>query len=337
MKKVDFSFLTMMVCAVVFIMSSPAPAFSQAAGTDNCQDADRIQKRCNACVFTVNAYSRIDDDASGNEGTKKKWLRSVGTAVPIDENGHLMTLYSVVRDAEKVGIITHTGEKTPATVIGSDHTGRIAVLKIDPGLVMYVPDVVSINCVKPGDDIFFLGVVPGMSVSVCCGSIRKIRKCDGTIELTTSDNPGTSGTPIFDKNECIIGLLAFQVEADDDSVHADTADDVYIAVSLEYASVLAHRVIDEAKPKCGWLGVCIDLTDPGSNGLLIKGVIAGSPADRSELRPLDRIYEFNGVPVTTPHQFSDVFSRTKSGETVSLKIFRGDRRMSINVILTDRQ
>ena len=327
----------MMVCAAVFILSPPAPAFPQAVGSDNSLYADRIQKRCKSCVFTVNAYSRIDENASGGDGGKKKWLRSVGTAVPVGKEGHLLTLYSVVEDAEKVEVVNDAGEKTPAEIVGSDHTGRIAVLKIDPGFVKYVPEVVSINQVKSGDEVFFLGVVPGMSVDVCRGLIRKVRKSDGTIELTTSDNPGTSGTPIFDKNECVIGLLAFQVDADDDSIHGDSKEKVYIAVSLEYASVLAHRVIDEAKPKCGWLGVCIDLTDPGDNGLLIKDVIEDSPADHSNLRPQDRIYEFNGVPVNTPHQFSDVFSRTKSGETVSLKIFRGDRRMSIDVLLTDRR
>jgi len=166
--------------------------------------------------------------------------------------------------------------------------------------------------------------------------ISGIHQSDGTFEVVTSRIPGTSGTPVFDNNENVLGLLGYEVDATNDYTGSAVDKKTYLIFSLEHASVLAKQVISKTKPKCGWLGVCIDLTSSCTDGIMITNVIKGSPADLSNLKAKDKIYEFNGLPVSNVRDFSEAFMKSKAGETVSIKVLRGDERIAVNVKLTGR-
>ena len=138
--------------------------------------AKEIHQKYKQFIFTVNAYKKLHSpNLSSKKDTFKKdgWSRNVGTAIPIDDRGYLITINSVVKDAEKVRIIRSTGEKVEASVLGCDHTGRIAVLKINDRFTSKLPKIVSLDQIQSGDEIFFLGVIPGMSVDAGFG--RRLR------------------------------------------------------------------------------------------------------------------------------------------------------------------
>jgi len=331
------------VCACIWLVISVSDVSDVSAqtapGTESDAFASKIHLNCKQFIYTVNAYSRIKPGVlvpKKHTAKNARWQRNVGTAIPIDKNGHLITLNNVVNNAEKIRIITHSGNKIRARIVGSDYTGSITVLKINDQHISTLPGISSLNIMRSGEEVFFLGVVPGMSVDVHSGIIKAIRPSDGTIEVSTTGNPGTSGTPVFDKDENILGLLAFQV--DNNNVPSTTVpkENTYLVISLEYASVLARRVIINKESGCGWLGVCIDFTSSGKNGILISDVIKDSPAYKSHIKPLDRIFEFNGIPISTPNQFSDAFSTANAGETVLIKILRGNENLSFNVKLNGR-
>lgn len=300
--------------------------------------ARKIQQKYKQCIFTVNAYKRI---YSGNPSSNKdalnkgSWRRNVGTAIPIDDHGHLITINSVVEDAEKIRIVRFTGEKIEARVLGSDYTGRIAVLKIDDHLTSNLPKIVSLNQVHSGHEIFFLGVIPGMSVDASFGLIKTIQLSDGTLCVNTTVNPGTSGTPVFDKNENLLGLLAFQIDTSGDSAPSTPGENNYIVLSLEYASALAHSVINNIEAECGWIGLCIDPTSSIKDGVIIKRVIEGSPADKSGIIPHDKIVEFNGVSISGLNQLSETFAATKAGDKVTIIILRNSKLLPIKVTLAE--
>ncbi len=323
-----------MTAVVFFVVFAALARASMASDGADKTEARRIHRHCKSCVFTVNAYSPLEDTDERAAGGKT-WQCNVGTAIPMDEDGYLLTLRSVVDKARKIKIINSDGKKAEAELVGNDHTGRISILKIDPSFITHRPEIASLNNLSDGEDVYFLGVVPGMSVDVTDARVNRIRRNDGTIELSSSGVPGTSGTPVFDSSERVLGMLAFQVY--DDANPNASEEKTYIAISLEHALVLAHNTLNAMKPKCGWLGVCIDLTTASGEGLLITDVIDGSPASTSRIMPRDRIFEFNGVPVATPHQFSEAFSRTHSGDTVTLKVLRDGEEISIDVTLTDRR
>ncbi len=337
MKKISLYFLC--ICMWFFFAESLSVSVAETIPEKDAQALARIiHQKYKHGIFTVNAYKRIySGNPSSKDETLKKgsWRRNVGTAIPIDDQGHLITINSVVEDAEKVRLIRFAGDKIEARVLGSDYTGRIAVLKIDDHLTSKLPKIVSLNHIHPGHEIFFLGVTPGMSVDAGFGLIKTIQPSDGTFCIKTTVNPGTSGTPVFDKNENLLGLLAFQIDTSGDSASSVPGEKTYIVLSLEYASALAHSVINNIEAECGWLGLCIDPTSSKKDGVLIKRVIEGSPADKSGIIPYDKIVEFNGVSISSLNQLSETFATTKAGDKVIIKILRNSKLLPLNITLAE--
>jgi len=323
---------------ILFMLTATGVTAQTGESSDVKSCAEKIHYNCRKCIYTVNAYSHIDkseQDSTITNVKRRKWRRNVGTAIPIDSEGHLITCQSVVKDAVKVKIITADGEKIPADIIGRDFTGRIAVLKIAPEHIHGVPAVTSLEQISSGKNVYFLGVMPGMSVDVNCGRITSLNPSDGTFEVKTDSIPGTSGTPVFDSGERVLGLLAYKVDANNGTETVSEGNN-YLIISLEHASVLAKQVIRKKKPKCGWLGICIDLTSINEDGILVTNIIEGSPAAKGKIQPQDRIYEYNGSPVRSIRDFSEAVTGSKAGDTIIIRLLRGSDRLAVNVTLSER-
>jgi len=328
----SMSYSIISILAFSLILSQGYAQTAEETDTEKC--ARKIRNNCVKCVYTVNAYLKIDSNGSGTP--QARWKRNVGTAIPIDDEGYLITLRNVVENAEKVKVVSSSGEKIEARVVGSDYTGCISVLKIDRRFVRFVPNIIPLKTLTSGNKVFFLGVVPGMLVDVSCGIISRVMASDGTFEVKGDDIPKTSGTPVFDRDENVLGLLAYQIKQEGASHVRGEAERKYLIISHEHAAVLARHVISNNRPSCGWLGVCIDLTSSNGSGILITDVIEGSPAEKSDIRPNDIICEYNGHTISSPSQFSDYFSRTRAGDTVTIKLIRGNRHISVDVKLAGR-
>ena len=233
-------------------------------------------------------------------------------------------------------VTTCEGKQVKARVLGSDYTGFISVLEIDDNHISTLPPIASLESIHPGNEVFFLGVIPGMSLATNPGIIGTIRPFNGTFEVKTSGNPGTSGPPVFDKNKNVLGLLAFQIDNNDKASGTETAEKTYLVISLKYASVLARQVINIAEDKCGWLGLGICPKNSGENKVLIQKVIKDSPAYKNGIKPEDRIIEFNSIAISSPHQFIEAFIKTKPGDKISIKILRENKPLSFNITLDKR-
>lgn len=131
-------------------------------------------------------------------------------------------------------------------------------------------------------------------------------------------------------------IIDFKIDTIDDTTPCESYENTYLVISSEYASLLARLVINNSKAKCGWLGLDIDPTSSVKDGVIIKNVTKGSPANKSGLKSLDKIIEFNNIPISTLLQLCEAFSNKRSGDTVSLKILRAGKLLSFNVTLAER-
>jgi S1-C subfamily serine protease len=95
-----------------------------------------------------------------------------------------------------------------------------------------------------------------------------------------------------------------------------------------------------------------DLADqmglPAEYGVLIERVVPGGPADRAGLRggtqkaylgntPIyvggDLIVAIDGEPVANAQDVSGIMDGLRAGQTVTVTIYRGQKRMDIKVVL----
>lgn len=115
---------------------------------------------------------------------------------------------------------------------------------------------------------------------------------------------------------------------------------------LIYISLLALGFVSAAEP-AAYLGVSLDPTalpkllalhlrlEPGQ-GLRIRNLHVGSPADRAGLQRHDLIITLNQQPVFSFRRFSEQIMQSPVGQTVSLGILHQGEKRSLDIELEDR-
>lgn len=285
-------------------------------------DTARIPTECRKYIYAVTAIL-------GNDGALPVHPnRNVGTAISLDDRGHLLTMSSVVQGAERIEILTPSGERKIAEYLGSDITGRIAVLRLSDTPTEQ-PEIIPLHRLRTGQPVCALGVAPGMEVEDMIGSIADIRLGDGTVVIEGMTEMLTSGSPVFDEQERVIGLMAYRLD------RTDAASPAFLAISMEYATVLAHQLITGNGTLCGWLGLCIDLSFTG-DGISVKQVLDGSPAAKSGILPKDVIIGFNHITIESAGDFSDAVSRTAAGDDVMVTVRRSSAVKEFTIRLSSR-
>lgn len=96
--------------------------------------------------------------------------------------------------------------------------------------------------------------------------------------------------------------------------------------------VVSVATRSQQKKGRGYLGVQVEAD---SKGLMLKDVIPGSAAANAGLQKSDRILEVDGQKPDSVFNFTKVISGHKAGETLSLKLQRGEEQMDKQIALGD--
>ncbi|MFC1490113.1 S1C family serine protease [Candidatus Latescibacterota bacterium] len=286
-------------------------------------------------VFTVNAFTEVRSDDGTN--SKSKWLKNIGTAFSFGNNGHLITFKTVIKNSEKVTVISSKGIKSKAQVIGCDNSGKINVLKLENFTDFPSTEVKHCKNTHIGEEVFLLGI-NGSELTVTQGIIREIRSADGTLIVSIDSNPGTSGTPVFDKNINLLGFLVYQVENNPNVQNQpEQQTGLYLVVTSEFACTASKLIINKAEGKSGWIGIASSIQSFGNtenNGVIIQNIIKNSPAEKSGLVKNDRIIMFNDVKITSFTELVEALSETKVGEIVHIQYVRDGKTLSSGITLS---
>jgi S1-C subfamily serine protease len=279
-------------------------------------------------VFTVNAYCKLS--RGGGEKAApgaSQWRRNVGSAFPVGGQGYLVTLNSVIRNARKVQVVGADGKQYDAAPVGYDAEERISVLKVRRGAGFPTPPVCPMGEVKPGDRVILLGAPSGGNLAAISGSVGAVNDPDGSVVVTVVGEPGTSGTPVFNERGQVIGLLAYHLE--NDAPSGDPRAHSYLVLPMEYTTLLAQTIINRHETRSGWLGISTTLS-----GLNVVEVAKGSPAEKSGIRPGDRVLGLGDATVETPEDLVRAMGSTRPGDTVRIRILRGAETLALTTKLT---
>ncbi|MFC1541458.1 S1C family serine protease [Candidatus Latescibacterota bacterium] len=304
---------------------------------DNISISHAIIEKYGGNMFTVIALTAVRTIDGENE-RNERWRQNIGTAFSVDNEGHLITFNTVIKDAENVSIISNSGKKTNAQVLGCDKSGQINVLKIDGYNDFSTVNVTHCKQMNIGDEVILLGI-NGTNLTTTSGIINEIRNHDCTLIVSLDDNPGTSGTPVFSKKNHLIGYLVYQVENynSTDSNQAGTQKGLYLVVTSQFACTAARLIINKTEGKSGWLGITSSISsidNPENDGVIIQNIIKNSPAEKSGLIINDKIIMFNNVKITSFTELIEVLTDTRIGDTVPVRYIRGGKTLSSNVTLS---
>jgi S1-C subfamily serine protease len=294
-----------------------------------------------------------------------------GSGFVYDEEGHIVTNYHVIEDAEELSVTLADGETLSAEIVGEDPTNDLAVIRIDTDSLAQPVPLGDSDALRVGQFVVAIGNPFGLERTLTAGVIsslgRVIKGPDGrfigeVIQTDAAINPGNSGGPLLDLNGRVIGVNSQIV----------SPSQANAGVGFAVPSNTVRRVVPELIARGSyphpWLGIePISLTAerarifrqagmdvPVDKGVLVVEVAGGGPADEANIRGGDRVVRIgryrvplggdiitaiDGEPVAD-YQDLTVYLETQKrvGDTVSVTIVRaGDpQERTVQVTLAKR-
>ena len=292
-----------------------------------------------------------------------------GSGFVYDAEGHIVTNYHVVENAEELSVTLADGEVYPAQIVGVDPSNDLAVVRID---VENLPQPVALgdsDGLRVGEFVVAIGNPFGLERTLTVGVIsslgRVIQSPDGrfigeAIQTDAAINPGNSGGPLLDLEGRVIGVNSQIISP------SRASAGIGFAVPVNTVKRVVPQLIAQGRYAHPWLGVQpLGLTPeraqafreagmdvPVDEGLLMIEVIPGGPADRAGIRGGDRIVQLgnvqlplggdivtaiNGEAVDDLQELTVYLeTQTQVGDTVEVTIFRGGVEQNVQVTLTER-
>jgi serine protease Do len=162
------------------------------------------------------------------------------------------------------------------------------------------------------------------------------RRVTGSLEHTAPLARGSSGSPVVDEGGRMVGLNT-----------ARLSEGLYLALPAD--AELRERIDALARgeaPRRLLLGVGIARADvaaklrasvglPERDGLLVRSVESGSPADQAGLQVGDLLVTANGTALMTVDDLHTALDEARASGTLSLHVVRGNDELDVTVTFDD--
>ncbi|MBP3234007.1 MAG: trypsin-like peptidase domain-containing protein [Eubacterium sp.] len=260
-----------------------------------------------------------------------------GIIIGQDDNTlFIATNCHVIAGAEEINVGFNDGEMVTASVKGYDEDADIAVVAVNKSdMKDSTKDAISVATVGDSDSLqvgepaIAIGNALGYGQSVTVGYIsaldRSIEDSDGTfIQTDAAINPGNSGGALINSSGQLIGINSVKYV---DS----TVEGMGFSIPINSAMIIINDIIAGTQKGNAYIGISGEgISKEYSQiygfpeGIYIKEVEPGSPADKSGLHYGDIIVEFNGDEVYTVEDIQKKLRKCEAGDKVELVVYRAD-------------
>jgi S1-C subfamily serine protease len=292
----------------------------------------------------------------------KQHVDALGSGFVIDRRGDIVTNDHVVQGATEVRVGFSSGSSYPATIIGTDPSTDVAVVRVKALASALRPLAWGDSSrLQVGDPAFAIGNPFGLDRTMTAGIVsatgRDIQAPNGlsianAIQTDAPINHGNSGGPLLDRDGRVVGINS-QIQGG--TVNANVG--VGFAVPSDTARSVIADLIATGHAAHPWLGVEVETIDPRvakgvrslpSHGVVVARVVKNSPAAKAGLRAAtqqvtvngisalaggDAITALNGRAIDSSAQLADAVARMKPGDRVTLQVVRTGATRTVTVTL----
>lgn len=279
--------------------------------------------------------------------------RASGSGVIISEDGYIVTNNHVVDGADEINVTLPNSKTYKATVVGTDPSSDIAVLKIDakglPYLVYGNSDeaklgqwVLAIGYPLTLDVTVTAGIISAKARNIGINSRQSSAPIESFIQTDAAVNPGNSGGALINTRGELIGINSAIA-----SPTGSYAGYSY-AIPVNIVKKVVNDIIKYGTVQRAFLGISYPregLTDEQKkaegikdvgNGIYVMDVPAGGAAAEAGIKKGDIITSINGVNVTTGPEMVEQIARYKPGDKVILGYIRNGEQKTVPVILKNK-
>jgi len=284
--------------------------------------------------------------------------QGMGSGFVIDSEGHILTNFHVVEGARQVEVTTSDKKKYKAQIVGTDPIHDLAVIQI-PNKSVPQAEIGDSKSLVVGQKVYAIGNPFGLSGTMTRGIISSIRSLKGqrgyideAIQTDAAINPGNSGGPLLNARGQVVGINTMILTGG-----VEQSAGIGFAIPINTAKAVLDDLVHLGRVRRPEIGIrtipigpelANELGLAADSGLLIVEVVAGSAADRAGLRagteraylgntPIliggDLLVEIEGQAVQDQQDLSHVMQKHRSGDAVTVTIYRGKKRMDVKVVL----
>jgi len=277
-----------------------------------------------------------------------------GSGVIISSNGYIVTNNHVIDKADKIEVVLDDKRKLQATLVGTDPSTDIAVLKVSADNLPTVRYGNSDN-LKVGEWVLAVGNPFNLNSTVTAGIISAKGRSVGIIQAMDDNNqptgiesflqtdavvnPGNSGGALVNLNGDLIGI----------NTAIASRRGSFEGYSFAVPSSIVSKVVDDllkyGEVQRALLGIRMQEVDAtvaskykikNLKGIYVASLTDNSAAKAAGIEEGDVITHINNVPVNTSAQLQEQVARYRPGDKIKVTYTRGNDSETVTATLRNR-
>ncbi len=274
-----------------------------------------------------------------------------GSGVIISADGYIVTNNHVIDKADRIEVTLNDQRSYDATLVGTDPSSDIALLKIDEKSLPFLPFSNSDN-LKVGEWVLAVGNPYSLNSTVTAGIVSAVGRSlnlnpvESFIQTDAAINPGNSGGALVNTDGDLVGINS--------AISSRTGS--YIGYGFAVPTNMVKKIVEDIKKygfvQRGLIGINpVDLSDEDvvkqynkqfntdlevQKGVLIYNMDENGAAIEAGLEKGDIIKQIDNQKITNNASLIGYLNSKHPGDTVKITIDRDGKEKVYNVVLRDK-
>ncbi|MDE6437489.1 MAG: Do family serine endopeptidase [Muribaculaceae bacterium] len=283
----------------------------------------------------------------------KQRQMSLGSGVIISRDGYIVTNNHVVADAERLEVTLNDNRNFDATIVGTDPSTDLALIKIDAPDLHVIP-MGNSDDLRVGEWVLAVGNPFGFTSSVTSGIVsakaRNISMATGArpsggieayIQTDAALNSGNSGGALVNLDGELVGINT--------AIYSQTG--TYAGCSFAIPTSIVKKVVADLKNygvvQRAYLGISYQEVTPElvqqkdikgtASGIYVAAVEDRSAAREAGLQEGDVIVALNNHPIRNSADMQEAVTGYSPGDDVTITFYRDGKQMKATVKLRNNR
>jgi len=283
-----------------------------------------------------------------DENSSPFFGQGTGSGVILTADGYIITSNHVIENASRIEVVLYDNRSFTASVVGTDPSTDLALLKINAEDLPYL-EYGDSDALRVGDWVLAVGNPFNLTSTVTAGIVsakgRTLNllndrfRVESFIQTDAAVNPGNSGGALVNVEGKLVGI----------NTAIASITGTFAGYSFAVPVSIVKKVVEDlrtyGKVQRALLGVSILNVTPQlqkeqdlavSQGVYIRDVYSGSAAEEAGLRSGDVITEVEGRAVRSVSELQESIARHRPGDKIKIKYYRKGQANEVTVRLKGR-
>jgi serine protease Do len=282
-----------------------------------------------------------------NQQQPQQIQEASGSGVIIRDDGYVVTNNHVVDQAAEIVVSLYNGHAYKASVVGTDPSTDLAVVKIEEKNLP-AAKLANSDDVRVGDWVLAVGNPFNLASTVTAGIVSaKARNIhilsdnsaiESFIQTDAAVNPGNSGGALVNLKGELIGI----------NTAIATPTGTFAGYSFAVPSNIVNKVTKDlmqfGEVQRGYLGVVVQdlswqlaqqLNLDISQGVVVANLVRNGPADKAGIEVKDIILEIEGTRINSSSRLLEIIASHKPGDELEVVIQREGKKRNVSIRLQE--